>query len=119
MPLPIVVEDGRELPFRNANRIPAQTPIRVPPPQVGDDRPDADGSQYTRIRIPMPTRGVPAQRVQGQPDRPPIDRPPFNAPPAPPPQMAPPVARPPARERAEAPPRGPKAKTVRDDGDEP
>lgn len=121
MPLPIIIEDGREPEFRRADWIPPQTPIRVPPPQTqaqrGDERPGADGSQYTRI--PMPTRGRPAPRVQGQPDRPPNDRQPFNAPPAPPPQMAPPRAPPPARVRAEAPPRGPKAKAVHDDGDEP
>jgi hypothetical protein len=120
MPLPIVIEDGREVPFRKANRIPPQTPIRTPlpqtQPQLGDERPDADGGQY--IRIPTTTRGLPAPRVQGQPDRPMNGRQPLNGPTAPP-QMVPQRPQAPARVRAEAPPREPKAKAVRDDGDEP
>ena len=114
MPLPIIIEDGREPEFRRADRIPPQTPIRQPVQQ----RPipvESDDGDY--VRSNRPSRNTLIR--QGQPDRPPNVRQPMNAPPTPPPQMAPPRAPPPARVRAEAPPREPKAKTVHDDSDEP
>lgn len=113
MPLPIVIDDGREPEFRRADWIPPQTPIRQPVQQR--PIPVESGGDY--VRSNRSSRNTPIQ--QGQPDRPTNDRQPLNGPPVPLPQMAPQRPQQPARVRAEAPARDPKTKTVRDDGDEP
>jgi hypothetical protein len=144
MPLPIVIDDGREPEFRRADWIPPQTPIRDPAQQ----RPipvESDDGQYVRIPdrnravrpqqpqaprnragqpepesgdyirvIRQPNRNVPLEQAQGQPDRP------VNSRGA---QVTlQQVQRPRAEPRqrsAESAPRESKAKAVRADDDEP
>jgi hypothetical protein len=119
MPLPIIIDDGREPVFRRADWIPPQTPIRQPVQQ----RPipvESDDGDY--VRSNRPSRNPPTQ--QGQPDRQLNNsRQPINGAPViaqqDMPQRAEPKPQPRARERAESAPREPKTKAVRDDGDEP
>ena len=115
MPLPIIIDDGREPEFRRAGWIPPQTPIRQPV-----RRPIPVESDDDYVRSNRPSRNTPIQ--QGQPDRP-NSRQPMTGEPVIAqhgvPQRAEPKPQPRVRERAESAPREPKAKAVREDGDEP
>ena len=144
MPLPIVIDDGREPEFRRADRIPPQKPIRQPV----QERPiavEADDGEYvripTRVRAPrvqqpqaprssaarpeaesgdyvriirQPNRNVPLAQAQGQPDRPVNSRGTQVTL-----QQAERPRAEPRQRSAESAPRESKAKAVRADGDEP
>ena len=144
MPLPIVIDDGREPEFRRADRIPPQKPIRQPV----QERPiavEAEDGEYvripTRVRAPraqqpqaprssagrpeaesgdyvriirQPNRNVPLAQAQGQPDRPVNSRGTQVTL-----QQAERPRAEPRQRSAESAPRESKAKAVRADDDEP
>lgn len=120
MPLPIVIDDDRAPKFRRADWIPPQTPIRHPVQRQPIPVESDDGGY---VRSNRPSRNTPIQ--QGQPDRQlnnsrqPVNGVPVIAQQGDTPRRAEPKPQPRARERAEPAPREPKAKTVRDDDDEP